>query len=164
MDVQFSNTASVTPASAAPHAEAPPAGPAAHGDDFHRLVLVLSMVVLLLAFLLQVRDDQRVAFSLLPAWPLPEVCQSRVLLGWDCPGCGLTRSFVHLAHADLPTSVAVHPLGWLVALFVAAQLPYRLWALRSPGGAPLGQRIPWAITASVLVLLVASWLARLVLG
>lgn len=133
-----------------------------HDDDYHRLVLILSIAVLVAACLLQVRPEQRVAFSLVPDWPLPEVCQSKRFLGWDCPGCGLTRSFVHLAHGDIAASLAVHPLGWLVALYVAAQIPYRLWALRSISGAPLGERAPWVLTATLVVLLFASWLARLI--
>ncbi|MFO1091819.1 MAG: DUF2752 domain-containing protein [Planctomycetaceae bacterium] len=131
-------------------------------SEYHRLVLGLAVCVLVAAFLLQVRPDQRVAVRFVPQWPLPEVCQSKVLLGIDCPGCGLTRSFVHLAHGNLAASLAVHPLGWLVALFVAAQIPYRAWALRSPTGAPLGGRLPWIATAALVVLLFAAWLARLI--
>lgn len=134
---------------------------AASYADYHRICLVISLGVLLMAALLKVRSDQRVSLGLLPNWPLPEVCQSKVLLGWDCPGCGLTRSFVHLAHGDIPASLAVHRLGWLVALLVAAQIPYRLWALHSPDGAPLGERLPWIITITIVVLLFANWFARL---
>lgn len=129
--------------------------------DYHRLCLTISIGVLVLACLLHVRTDQRVSLGLLPNWPLPEVCQSKVLLGLDCPGCGLTRSFIHLAHGDLAASLAVHSLGWLVALFVAAQIPYRLWALRSPTGAPLGERLPWIIAITTIVLLLANWITRL---
>lgn len=134
---------------------------AAHYDDYHRLVLAIAAGVLIAAGLLQVRTDQRIAVSLLSAWPLPEVCQSKVLLGLDCPGCGLTRSFVHLAHGDLTASLAVHPLGWLVACFVALQIPYRTWALCSANGAPLGNRLPWSVTAALVIALVAAWIARL---
>lgn len=129
--------------------------------DYHQLVLGIAICVLVAACLLQVRPDQRVAFRLFPQAPLPEVCQSKVLLGIDCPGCGLTRSFVHLAHGDLAASLGVHPVGWLVALFVLAQVPYRIWALRTANGAPLGERTPWVMTAALVALLFASWLARL---
>jgi hypothetical protein len=132
-----------------------------HYDDYHRLLLTLAAGTLIAACVLQVNSDQRVAFSLLPRWPFPEVCQSKRLLGWDCPGCGLTRSFVHLAHGDVTASLAVHPVGWLVALFVAAQIPYRLWALRDRRGAPLGERLPWIIAVTLVAVLLASWLARL---
>lgn len=132
----------------------------ANGSDYHWCILIVAAGVLLTACILQVLPEQRVALSLLPDWPFPEVCQSKRILGWDCPGCGLTRSFVHLAHGDIPASLTVHPLGWLIALFVAAQIPYRLWALRTPGSAPLGERIPWVIAGTLVVLLIATWLAR----
>jgi hypothetical protein len=138
------------------------AGPPIAGyDSYHRLILAISTAVLLAACVLQVRTDQRVAVALLPGWPLPEVCQSKVLLGIECPGCGLTRSFVHLAHGDVAASLAIHPLGWLVALFVVAQIPYRLWAIATHSAAPLGERVPWIITGVIAALLIIVWIVRL---
>ena len=141
-------------------ASAPPAGTHA---NYHRLILAIAAGIVLAACLLQVRDDQRVAVSLFARWPLPEVCQSKVLFGVACPGCGLTRSFVHLAHGDIPASLAVHPVGWLVALFVVAQFPYRVWALKTRTAAPLGEQTPWIITGALFALLLAVWIARLAL-
>jgi len=138
----------------------PPVG--THGN-YHRLILAIAAGIVLVACVLQVRSDQRVAVSPFSRWPLPEVCQSKVLFGVDCPGCGLTRSFVHLAHGNIPASLAVHPLGWLVALFVLAQFPYRIWALKTRSAAPLGERTPWIITGVLFALLLAVWIARLAL-
>ena len=59
--------------------------------------------------------------------------------------------------------LAVHPLGWLVALFVVAQFPYRIWALKTRAAAPLGEQTPWIITGTLFALLLAVWLARLAL-
>lgn len=130
-------------------------------DLYHAILLVISAGILVTACILQVRPDQRIAVSFLPAWPLPEVCQSKVVLGLECPGCGLTRSFVHLAHGDLPASLAVHPIGWLIALFVALQIPYRMVALRTRTSAPVGERIPWIVTTALFILLLAVWIVRL---
>lgn len=49
--------------------------------------------------------------------PLGGACLSHTLLGIDCPMCGMTRSFVALAHGDIAASFAFHPAGPL--LFVA---------------------------------------------
>jgi hypothetical protein len=49
--------------------------------------------------------------------PLGGMCLSHELFGVDCPFCGLTRSFVALAHGDLHASLAWHPAGPI--LFVA---------------------------------------------
>lgn len=137
--------------------------PSSSGDYalYHAILLAIAIGVLVVACLLQVRPDQRVALSGWPDWPFPETCQSKVTFGVPCPGCGLTRSFVYLAHGNLAASLAVHPIGWLIALFVAAQIPYRFWALRTRNSAPLGERAPWIITTMLFLLLIATWIVRI---
>ena len=59
------------------------------------------------------------AAALLPrAWieAGPSFCPFRVWSGLPCPGCGLTRSVVALAHGDLAGSLYFHPLGAAVVL------------------------------------------------
>jgi hypothetical protein len=130
----------------------------------HREVLAISAFVIVLAFLLEVRSDQRVAFRFLPAWPLPETCVSRKLLHVNCPGCGLTRSFVYLAHGDWRPSWNVNRVGILLALVVVLQIPYRLWALCSPGQLPLGTSFPKTVGYLLVTLLFVNWLANLIAG
>lgn len=54
-------------------------------------------------------------------WPdgtsLDVLCWFRAVSGFDCPFCGLTRSFVALAHGDVRAALDWHPAGPL--LFVA---------------------------------------------
>jgi hypothetical protein len=97
-------------------------------------MLTLAGLVVLLA--LEVRPDQRVAFRGLPQYPLPETCFSRAWFRVKCPGCGLTRSLIYLAQADWDASLRVHRLGWLLAVAVLLQFPYRTLALTS-GERPL---------------------------
>ena len=50
----------------------------------------------------------------------PVVCPFRLLTGLPCPGCGLTRSWVYLAHGQWRDSFLAHPFGVvLIALLVA---------------------------------------------
>lgn len=49
---------------------------------------------------------------------LPSICPFHNLSGLPCPGCGLTRSFVCLAHGQISMAFEFHPLGPL--LFGAA--------------------------------------------
>ena len=45
----------------------------------------------------------------------PVICPFRRLTGLPCPGCGLTRSWVYLAHGRWGDAFAAHPFG-LVAV------------------------------------------------
>lgn len=53
--------------------------------------------------------------------PTPQICQFRVQTGLDCPGCGLTRSWVSAAHGRFESSLSFHPLGWLLMLYTLLQ-------------------------------------------
>ncbi len=95
--------------------------------------------------------------SWLPACPLHQ------WTGLDCPACGMTRSFVALAHGQLQRSLHFHPLG--PALFVVA------------GAAGLALLVAWAssrawrldlapgertvLAWSAVAVLLGTWLLRL---
>jgi len=49
--------------------------------------------------------------------PLGGLCLWRELLGLGCPFCGMSRSFVALAHLDIAGALSHHPAGPL--MFVA---------------------------------------------
>lgn len=95
----------------------------------HVAALAIASGVVLVACALEVREPDRVAFRWAPQRPLPHLCLSRVLLQHECPACGLTRSFSYLAAGDWARSFRAHCCGWLLALVVVLQIPYRLWAL-----------------------------------
>lgn len=113
---------------------------------YHGCMLGLSLAVIAAALLLQVREDQRVEFQFAPGRPLPELCMTKLRLGIDCPGCGLTRCFVHALHGDFSRAAAVNPAALLLVLLTVAQVPYRLWSLRHPDG------IAWSTRDLVLIL------------
>jgi hypothetical protein len=43
----------------------------------------------------------------------PVVCPFRLITGLPCPGCGLTRSWVFIAHGDLGAALRANPFGYL---------------------------------------------------
>ena len=96
------------------------------------IILSVAVLVTITASSLFIRDDEHVEFTFLRGWPFPELCTSRLLLGIECPGCGLTRSVICLAHGDWGRSVRYHRLGWLIAACVLLQFPYRTMTLRYP--------------------------------
>lgn len=120
----------------------PPIDRSLPGDRFlNVLALCAAIAVVTCAFLMEVRDDGRVFFRATPDEVLPELCGSKVYLNVDCAGCGLTRSFIHLAAFRPMASWNVHRAGWMVAGLVLFQIPYRTIRLAKPA-----MRIPpWAI-------------------
>lgn len=128
----------------------------------HLLFLVVACAVLVAAFCLQVLPDgDRVSIREASELKLPPLCISRTYLGIKCPGCGLTRSFVHLAHGELTASFHSHRVGWLLFALTVAQIPYRLSAMRwPPKGRALATFGTW-VGRVLVVLLLVNWVGDL---
>jgi hypothetical protein len=120
-------------------------------------MLAMACGIIVLSFVLVVRSDEHAACALLPGWPIPSTCPSQSIFGIDCPGCGLTRSFIFLAHGDWHNAFLRNRMGWLLAFAVLLQLPYRLIALRGPNRMPLGRRIPQLFGMVLIVGLIGNW-------
>ncbi len=98
----------------------------------HALILVMAVGVVGVAALLTPSYD---AVSLYGG-DVPVLCGWRRLTGWPCLGCGLTRSFAFMAHGRLADAFRMHPLGPLLFMGVAAQIPWRSFILwRGPRAA-----------------------------
>ncbi|XZE51988.1 DUF2752 domain-containing protein [Planctomycetaceae bacterium SH139] len=59
-------------------------------------------------------------------WRLPETCWSRTMLGVDCLGCGMTRSFIYAAHGQLTLAWQTHRPGTILFFAVVALIPVSL--------------------------------------
>jgi Protein of unknown function (DUF2752) len=130
----------------------------------HRQMLMVAGVVWVLAFALVELPDGRVAFRGLTGIPLPQTCYSRSVLGFKCPGCGLTRSIIHLAEGDLDASWRSHRLGVLMAVVIAVQIPLRLIALRHLERPMMATRWQVVFAYALITLLVGNWLVELAAG
>jgi Protein of unknown function (DUF2752) len=130
----------------------------------HREVLAVACVVAALAFALVEVPDGRVALRGFTRYPLPESCMSRSLFGVNCPGCGLTRSIIHLAEGDWRASWRSHRLGGLFAALIALQVPSRLLALRRPDCSIIPTC--WLVLSGYLLIamLIGNWQIDLVAG
>lgn len=126
-------------------------------------MLCIAVSVLVLSFALRVRSDQRVELLGLSGLPAPEMCGSRLWLGIECPGCGLTRGFIQLACGDWPSATAHNRVAPLLAFAVLAQIPYRLAMLL---GWPPGRRFAKSIWSNasgwtLVIALIGNWLLKL---
>lgn len=86
------------------------------------LWLLGPILVLSLASILQVGPGRRVSLTL-GNIPLPESCAAYSMLGIECPGCGLTRTFVHLMHAEVLAAWKLSPVGIVLFFYMIAQIP-----------------------------------------
>ena len=126
-------------------------------------MLLLAIAVIVLSLTLRIRADQRVELPGLSGFPVPETCGSRFWFGLDCPGCGLTRSFIRLASGDWSSAVALNRVSPLMALAVLVQIPYRLASLRAWPPARRFGASAWSSAAGWLLVaaLVGNWLLKL---
>lgn len=96
---------------------------AAHCGWFWWLIVSVSLVGA--SLLLQFEPPDRIAIPVLNS-ELPQSCWTRRWLGLDCPGCGLTRSFVLAAKGRVAEAFEMHPVGTLMFGLLVLQIPLRL--------------------------------------
>lgn len=132
----------------------------------HVEMLVVSAIIVAASLILQVHGSESV---LVRGWglQLPPLCMSWALFEIRCPGCGLTRSFVLLAGGQWEESLAMHRVGWVLALSVLLQFPYRLAGLF--GGPrlrpdPLGRIFPRLFGYALIGALLGNWLLEQICG
>jgi len=70
---------------------------------------------------------------------LPTLCWIRATTGYECPMCGLSRSFVAFFHGDLGHAFRFHPLGPVLAIGTVIVLVAVFW-LAIAGREPLSGR------------------------
>jgi WD40 repeat protein len=134
------------------------------GVSLHTTVLLLSLGVLAASILLDVDGGRKVS---IPVWnvPIPETCTWHRFTGWDCPGCGLTRSFISLGHGQFLRALAFNPVGPLLFALTVFQIPYRIVQLvrirQGKAEWVIGYFGSW-LFVTLLVALFVQWLVRMV--
>ena len=143
---------------------AQPPVPMRHQGDW--AILALSAAIVLAALVLNVRGEQQVLVPVVNR-PLPPSCTFKRMTGWDCPGCGLTRSFISFAHGDLRAAWQFNPASWFFFPLVVVQIPYRasqLW--RYYCGKNRWELGYWttAIPIVLVVTVVGQWVVRMLVN
>jgi Protein of unknown function (DUF2752) len=127
-------------------------------------MLILCSLAIATAPLLTVLPDERVSVWCVKSLVLPPTCMSREIFGTTCPACGLTRSFVYIAHGEWSDSLRVNRIGWIVMALTVLQIPYRAHALWGSGRMVLGPVASKCFALTVIAVIVGSWLIGLLLG
>jgi hypothetical protein len=122
----------------------------------HQRMLVLALFVILTAALLPRPSNDKL---IIKGFQIPELCILKRSIGVECPGCGLTRSFVSMAHFDWLKASTFNRVGPLFFLLVAAQIPYRSLVLRVPGLQLTSRK--WSVSLPIIAaLLVINWIVN----
>jgi hypothetical protein len=116
-------------------------------DSIRCCVIWITAVAAVFSIALLVTPESRQKLSISGLGvTLPELCTMRRLTGFDCPGCGLTRSFVLAVRFRLADAWAMHPVGTLLVGYLAASVAQRLWRLkRLLGGRPSRSTAIWEL-------------------
>ena len=92
---------------------------------------------------------------------IPSICSFKNMTGVDCPGCGLTRSWVTAMHGQFKDSLRFHRLGWLLMLFAFLQIVrHGLWLARPLSRTSIdlwGRRLDKSLIP-LAILLIINWL------
>jgi hypothetical protein len=91
----------------------------------HALWLAICVGIVALSLLLSPSTEAVSLFG----FDVPTLCTFRRLTGMGCPGCGLTRSFVFLAHGQLAEAFRLNPLGPVLFGVVLIQIPWQILRL-----------------------------------
>ena len=126
------------------------------GRYVHLLILVVCMAIVITAFVLP--PDQIIAQRLGFRWHV--YCFLDNLFGLKCASCTLARSFSAFAQGHLSQAFKYNGLGPLIFLYLALQIPYRIWSLaKAPKRIPRSvMRIQAGYTVLIVALIVIDWL------
>ena len=86
----------------------------------------------------------------------PVLCPFRLATGLPCPGCGLTRSWVFIAHGDFGAALRVNPFGYLTMAAAVALIAVVTAAVL--GGRPIPSMSP-VVRSRPFLAVSACWLA-----
>lgn len=155
--------ATLATSSPAPSSSAPPPLSTSRWK-YHFWFLAVSTVILTVALLLDV-SDEGTATSLPWIGELPPLCTWKRLMGSDCPGCGLTRSFAALVRGEWSTAWRFNAAGWMFFAVCVYQIPFRIAQLWRIHQGRADYRHSLAIVNvmvwSLLAVMITQWIWRM---
>ncbi|RLB47717.1 MAG: hypothetical protein DRJ42_24795, partial [Deltaproteobacteria bacterium] len=92
------------------------------------------------------------------------LCPIKLVLGFPCPGCGLTRATFSVFHGDLGEALSHHPLVWLITplvLYTLGRITLVSAGVISPRAFDPMDRLPKWFWWMAVVLLLGVWVVRL---
>lgn len=125
----------------------------------HLTYVGIYVTLLLLPIILSVdAAGERVRFGSLA---LPPSCVTKRVFDTNCPGCGLTRSFVAIGNGEIRKAARFHRIGPALYVFMILQLVHHGACSRRTPGTKLPA--PWALSnfslgIGIIAALILNWL------
>ena len=129
--------------------------------SFHGIMLVGALIVMLLSFLMTTNEFNQVFLPGI-AMAMPESCVTKMYLGFDCPGCGMTRAFIKISDGRFVEAWQLNSASFVVYLFFAIQIPWHGMQLTriAKGKAVVDSWLTILPALAVIVTLVVCWIWR----
>lgn len=101
--------------------------------------------------------------GLVPRLLQAPLCGVKFFIGIDCPGCGLTRAMVALAHGQIHRSIDLHPLGIVIAGWLVYHFVRGCWwvAVGTPPRALLSDGVRYRMLQVFVGALLIQWIFKL---
>ena len=93
---------------------------------------------------------------------IPHFCLFQKVLHIPCPGCGITRSLFSTARGNIFLAWHYNPVGLLLFLFLLAQIPMRIIALKYDDATEIISRISRKGSLLIISSLILVWILKLV--
>jgi len=124
----------------------------------HWEMICFVTIAMIGSFSMRIDLEETGEVTALGRFPTPSMCLSESVWHVQCPGCGLTRSFICMAHGDFGSAYDFNRVGPLFFIVSVFQYPYRIIGLRRHRRWPFG-RLWGRIWANLLIgLLIVNWL------
>jgi hypothetical protein len=88
------------------------------------------------------------------------VCPWALVLRAPCPGCGMTRAALALAHGDIALAQTMNPSALLTVPIAAGLVAFFALSYLYDGRLRANARLPRALAVGTIVVLNAVWIAR----
>lgn len=88
-------------------------------------------------------------------------CVIKEMTGYDCPSCGLTRSFVSIGHGQLIKSLHYNVAGLLLYILLISQMINSSLFLIRKKYSPHLSRFNWILGIGTCMILIINWILQL---
>ncbi len=92
---------------------------------------------------------------------MPSVCAWHHFTGLPCPGCGLTRSWVCMAHGQFADAFVWHPLGPILFLSALIYTFWSAWMALARPRFPLPMKLQTRLIVGFALVMLGFWGLRL---